>query len=282
MAKENSREKSRKPGKTKNGKAKPAASKTVDSKPGEADLSLRRTLVVDVGGSGIKATVLNDLAKPLSERLRRESPASGLPGAVMDIMIALASDLEPFDRVSVGFPGVIINGIVKQAPNLAKEWKGFNIAEALQARFQKPVRVANDADVQGFGAIAGTGVELVVTLGTGVGTSLFADGRLVPNLEIGRDKLRNSQLQKVGKKRWNKRLLRFIERLEEVFHFSKLYIGGGNSKEVDVSLLPPNVTIISNLNGLVGGIALWRDEAVPATIPAQPVKADHTNPPLAA
>src|ERR1044072_56146 len=272
MAKGNSREKSRKPGKTKNGNSKHTAGKAMDSKPGEAESTLRRTLVIDVGGSGIKATVLNDLAKPLSERLRRESPASGLPGAVMDIMIALASDLEPFDRVSVGFPGVIINGIVKQAPNLAKEWKGFNIAEVLQARFQKPVRVANDADVQGFGAIAGTGVELVVTLGTGVGTSLFADGRLVPNLEIGRDKLRNSQLQKVGKKRWNKRLLRFIERLEEVFHFSKLYIGGGNSKEVDVSLLPPNVTIISNLNGLVGGIALWRDEAVPATIPAQPVK----------
>ena len=282
MAKDNGREKSRKPRKSRHSTSKPTAAKSEGSKPEESDLTLRRTLVVDVGGSGIKATVLNDLAKPLSERLRRESPASGMPGAVMDIMIALASELEPFERVSVGFPGVIINGIVKQAPNLAKEWKGFNIAEVLQARFQKPVRVANDADVQGFGAIAGTGVELVVTLGTGVGTSLFADGRLVPNLEIGRDKLRNSQLQKVGKKRWNRRLLRFIERLEEVFHFSKLYIGGGNSKEVDVSLLPPNVTIISNLNGLVGGIALWRDEAVPATIPAQPVKADHTNPPLAA
>lgn len=282
MAKGNNREKSRKPRKSRNSTSTPTAGKSGDNKVDESDSSGRRTLVVDVGGSGIKATVLNDLAKPVSERVRRESPASGLPGAVMDIMIALATELEPFDRVSVGFPGVVINGIVKQAPNLAKEWKGFNIAEVLQARFQKPIRVANDADVQGFGAIAGTGVELVVTLGTGCGTSLFTDGRLVPNLEIGRDKLRNSQLQKVGKKRWNRRLLKFVERLEEIFHFSKLYIGGGNSKEVDVSLLPPNVTIISNLNGLVGGIALWREEAVPATIPAQPVKADHTNPPLAA
>ena len=105
MAKGNSREKSRKPAKTKNGMSKDTAGKPGESKPGEADS--RRTLVIDVGGSGIKATVLNDLAKPLSERLRRESPASGLPGAVMDIMIALASDLEPFDRVSVGFPGVV-------------------------------------------------------------------------------------------------------------------------------------------------------------------------------
>ena len=97
--------------------------------------------------------------------------------------------------------------------------------------------------------------------------TLFVDGRLAPNLEIGNDKLRNSALQKVGKKRWNKRLIKFIKRLDETFHFKKLYIGGGNSKEVDVSLLPANVTLISNLNGLVGGIALWREEP-PLTVSA--------------
>ncbi len=234
---------------------------TANSANQNNEASLRRTLVVDVGGSGIKATVLNDLGKPLSERLRRESPASGMPGAVMDTIVSLADELKPFDRVAVGFPGVVINGIAMDAPNLAKEWQGFNIAENLHALLKKPVRVANDADVQGFGAIAGSGVELVVTLGTGVGTSLFVDGRLAPNLEIGNDKLRNSALQKVGKKRWNKRLLKFIKRLDETFHFTKMYIGGGNSKEVDVGGLPANVTLISNLNGLIGGIALWRDEA---------------------
>jgi len=174
---EKAREKSRKVTKT-----KADTGKANGGKPEEVDLSQRRTLVVDVGGSGIKAMLLNDLGKSVSERLRRESPASGMPGAVMDIVVALASKLEPFDRVSVGFPGVVINGIAMDAPNLAKEWRGFNIAESLQARLKKPIRVANDADVQGFGAIAGTGVELVVTLGTGVGTSLFVDGRLAPNL----------------------------------------------------------------------------------------------------
>ena len=258
MPKGNSREKKRrKVSKTRKAKSSTSRGGTINA---DEDSSQRRTLVVDVGGSGIKATLLNDLGKSVSERLRRESPASGMPGAVMDTIIALANELEPFDRVSVGFPGVVINGIVKQAPNLAKEWQGFNIAELLHARLKKPIRVANDADVQGFGAISGTGVELVVTLGTGVGTSLFVDGRLVPNLEIGRNKLRNSALQKVGKKRWNKRLIRFIQRLDEIFHFTKLYVGGGNSKEVDVALLPANVTIISNLNGLNGGIALWREE----------------------
>jgi polyphosphate glucokinase len=240
----------------------------------------RRTLVVDVGGSGIKATLLNDLGKAVGERLRRDSPPSGMPGEVMDVIVSLSKQFDSFDRVAVGFPGVVINGIVKQAPNLAEEWQGFNIAEALEAQLKKPVRVANDADVQGFGAISGAGVELVVTLGTGVGTSLFVDGRLVPNLEIGRDKLRNAALEKVGKKRWNKRLVKFVKRLEEVFHFTKLYIGGGNSRAVDVRMLPANVTIVSNLNGLVGGIALWRDERV-SSIEASP-QPDITGRPLAA
>src|SRR6266545_2526975 len=119
-----------------------------------------RTLVVDIGRTGIKATLLNDLSRPLGERVRRDTPASGMPGEVMDVVIALSKEYEPFDRVAVGFPGVIIDGIVKQAPNFAPEWQGFNIAEMLQASLKKPVRVANDADVQGFGAISGIGVEM--------------------------------------------------------------------------------------------------------------------------
>jgi polyphosphate glucokinase len=228
-------------------------------KGGSGETDLRRTLVVDVGASGIKAALLNDLGKAVGERMRRETPASGMPGELMDVVVSLSKRFDSFDRVAVGFPGVIVGGIVKQAPNLAKDWQGYNIVAALQERLKKPVRVANDADVQGFGAISGTGVELVVTLGTGVGTALFVDGRLVPNLEIGKDKLKNAALQKVGKRKWNKRLLKFIHQLDEVFHFTRLYIGGGNSAEVDVTLLPANVTVISNLNGLVGGIALWRD-----------------------
>jgi len=188
------KESSRKTDKAKSG-TKPPAAKRRNVKQSDENGSSRRTLVVDVGGSGIKATLLNDLGKAVSERLRRDSPASGMPGAVMDVIIALANEFATFDRIAIGFPGVVINGIVKQAPNLAKEWQGFNIVEMLQARLNKPVRVANDADVQGFGAIAGNGVELVVTLGTGVGTSLFMDGRLVPNLEIGNDKLRNAAFQ---------------------------------------------------------------------------------------
>lgn len=221
------------------------------------------TLVVDIGASGIKAALVNELGDLVGRRVRQDTPPSGMPSDLLDTIVTVAKNFKSFDRVAVGFPGIIIDGIVTQAPNLAPQWKDFNLADVLRVRLKKPVRVANDADVQGFGAIAGQGVELVVTLGTGVGTSLFTDGHLVPNLEVGEDKLRNERLQKDGKKKWNRRLVKFIRRLEEKFHFSRLYIGGGNAKEVDISLLPAHVTIISNLNGLVGGIALWRDGAAP-------------------
>lgn len=241
--------------------AGPAASKGLRRPRTSLEKTPTRTLVVDVGATGIKAVLLNDLGHPVSRRVRHKTPASGMPGEVMDVIVALATQLEPFDRAAVGFPGVIIEGIVKQAPNLAPEWQDFTIAQVLKTRLGRPVWVANDADVQGFGAIAGVGVELVVTLGTGVGTSLFVDGRLVPNLEIGKDKLRDAALRKVGKKKWNKRLMKFLRHLDRTFHFTRLYLGGGNSRKVDVSLLPSNATVVSNINGLVGGIALWRDRS---------------------
>jgi polyphosphate glucokinase len=99
-----------------------------------------------------------------------------------------------------------------------------------------------------------------LTLGTGVGSALFVNGTLVPNLEVGWDKLSNAALETVGKKKWNKRLLKAIERLEMLFNFDRLYLGGGNSRYVKVEKLPANVTVVSNLNGLVGGVELWREE----------------------
>jgi polyphosphate glucokinase len=139
----------------------------------------------------------------------------------------------------------------------------------LVRQLKKPVRAANDADVQGFGAIKGKGVELVITLGTGFGTALFINGTLVPNLEIAHHPFRKGQtyegqlganalMNTVGKKRWNQRLAKAIAILDRVINFDHLYIGGGNGKKVTIPL-PPHVTIVSNAAGLLGGIALWAD-----------------------
>ena len=126
-----------------------------------------RTLAVDIGGSGIKVMVLDDEGKPQTERSRLETPQPPKPEPVLEAIASLASGQGEFDRVSVGFPGVVSGGFIKTAANLDPSWIDFDLQTTLKDRLGKPVRVANDADIQGLGAIAGTGVELVITLGTG-------------------------------------------------------------------------------------------------------------------
>jgi polyphosphate glucokinase len=233
-----------------------------------------RTLAVDIGGTGIKTVVLNEAGQPVSERLRVKTPSDATPGAVLDAVADLADKQGDFDRVSVGFPGIVRNGVVLEpSRNLGEAWQDVNIAKLLAVKLGTPVRVANDADVQGFGAISGVGVEMVLTLGTGVGTALFVDGHLVPNVELGKDKLSDAGLHKLGKKKWNKKLAKLVQKLDRALHFDRLYIGGGNSTQVNLAGLPSHVTIISNLNGLVGGIALWRNRretAPPAARASRP------------
>jgi polyphosphate glucokinase len=224
------------------------------------------TLTIDIGGSGIKALRLDPKGQPLTERFRIPTPQPATPKAVIHTIMEIAEALQPFDRVSVGFPGVIKHGHVRTAPNLDASWPGTELVGELEKKLKKPVRAANDADVQGYGAIEGRGVELIVTLGTGFGTSLFVDGHLVPNLEIAHHPFQSNQtydqiigatsLKRIGKKKWNQRLAKAITILDRVINYDRLYLGGGNAKKVSLTL-PPNVTIISNVAGLLGGIALW-------------------------
>src|SRR5262245_42000102 len=141
------------------------------------------TLAVDVGATAIKLMLLDRLGRPMSERVRVETPSGGTPAAMLRAIVRALPALLPFDRVSVGFPGVIEDGVVRTAANLSAAWIGLDVAEQMRRISGKPTRAANDADVQGLGVIEGRGVELVLTLGTGVGSALFLDGRLVPNLE---------------------------------------------------------------------------------------------------
>src|SRR5437763_12395718 len=187
---------------------------------------------------------------------------------MMRIMDEIASGLGAYDRVSVGFPGVVKHGATLTAHNLDPQWIGFDLQKVLSRRWRKPVRVANDAAVQGFGAIHGKGVELVITLGTGFGSSLFIDGRLVPGLELAHhpwqkgktyeEYLGRKGLAKYGRKRWNKLVRKAIEQIEAIFNCDQLYIGGGNAMKVDFAL-PSHVTRVPNEDGLLGGVALWRD-----------------------
>lgn len=227
-----------------------------------------RTLTVDIGGSGIKVMLFDEAGMALTKRSRVETPQPPLPDAVIEAIANLASTQGEFERVSVGFPGVVRGGITETAVNLAPDWVGFDLATVLSKRLAKPVRVANDADVQGLGAISGRGVELVITLGTGFGSALFLEGKLVPNLEMGHHEFRKGEtyeqqlgrvtMDKVGEKKWNNRLGKAIASLEHLFNYDYLYIGGGEAKKVTLQLAD-NVKIVPNVSGLLGGIALWRN-----------------------
>ncbi len=225
------------------------------------------TLAVDIGGSGIKVMVLDEAGNALTDRDRLETPQPATPDAVIQVITTLATGKQ-FDRVSVGFPGVVRAGKTETAVNLTPEWIGFDLAGALHTHLEKPVRVINDADMQGLGAIAGQGVELVITLGTGFGSALFVNGRLVPNLEMGHHPFRKGEsyeqqlgraaMDQGGKKKWNDRLLQAIATLQALFNCDVMYIGGGNAKHINVEL-PPYVKVVPNVSGLLGGIALWHD-----------------------
>jgi polyphosphate glucokinase len=227
-----------------------------------------RILAIDIGGTGLKAAILNIDGEMLTERNRIETPHPCEPDDMVDALTKLVEPLQSFDFVSVGFPGVVRNGKIITAPNLGTEdFQGFDLAGALQERLGKPVRVINDADMQGYGAIEGKGVEMVITLGTGFGSSLFMDGELAPHLEIAHLPFRKNKTyeqqtgdkarKKLGKKEWNRRVKQAIETLRELTHFDKLYIGGGNADRIKFEL-DPDVQIISNEAGVRGGAWLWR------------------------
>jgi len=228
------------------------------------------TLALDIGGTGIKGLLLDIEGRPLSERERADTPSPATPGAVLRVLDNTAARLPGFDRVSVGFPGVVKHGAMLTAHNLDPKWIGFEFEKVLSRRWKKPVRVANDAAVQGFGAIRGKGVELVITLGTGFGSSLFVDGHLVPGLELAHhpwhkgktyeDFLGKRGLEKYGRKQWNKLVERSIAQLQALFNYDHLFIGGGNAVKVDFAL-PEHVTRVPNEDGLLGGAALWRHPA---------------------
>ena len=226
------------------------------------------TLCIDIGGSGLKAMLIDASGKPVSDRQRVVTPAIPTPKAVMKALNELRSAFANFDRVSVGFPGVVKKGVTYNAANLHPTWFGFPLESELAKLWKRPVRLANDAAVQGYGAIKGDGVELALTLGTGLGSSLFTNGRLCPGLELGHhpwkkdreyeDYLGRRGLDKYGKKRWNKLLQEAIVQTEKLFNWDHLYLGGGNTKKIDFKP-GKNIEIVSNEAGLLGGLALWRE-----------------------
>ncbi|HXQ76208.1 MAG TPA: ROK family protein [Acidimicrobiales bacterium] len=244
------------------------------------------TLAIDIGGTGLKASVLDAHGAMVADRVLVKTTYPCPPTKLVDDLTALVAPLPPADRVSVGFPGMMRKGHVLSAPHfvteagpgtkvvddLVTQWDHFDLAGALKKRLGKPTKVANDADLQGAAVVSGKGLELVVTLGTGVGTALFYDGRLLPHLEFAHHPFRkgetyNEQLgdatrKEIGNGRWNKRVRRAVDTLRALTFFDHCYIGGGNSKHLTGDLAD-DVSTVDNTAGILGGIKLWGSRQLP-------------------
>jgi len=227
----------------------------------------KRILAFDIGGTGLKAALVDHRGHFLSERLRVPTPRHCSPDKMVKLLVKMVEPLGAHDAITIGFPGYVKRGVVCTAPNLGtKKWAGFALEKALAKALGKPARLLNDADVQGLAAIKGKGLELVVTLGTGFGTAWFRDGELLPHLEFAHVPVHHGHdfdtwigevhRRKIGHKKWVKRVKHTFSILQTVFNYDHLYVGGGNANRIDFKL-PPRVTLIPNEDGMSGAAFVW-------------------------
>lgn len=228
------------------------------------------TLGIDIGGTNIKASVLDCLGALAAYQLRTLTPKPATPRAVLAAIDKLTRELPGFHRISVGFPGVVKGGRVVTAPNLGTDyWSGFDLIKVLSKRYAVPVRMLNDAAVQGLGVVEGFGLECVLTLGTGVGCALFRNRRLLLHLELGQligrkgrsydQYIGQAALVAKGPEGWNRRVRKAIDTVTELTSCDRLYLGGGNARKVAFEL-PAHVRVVSNTAGITGGVRLWETD----------------------
>ena len=178
-------------------------------------------LAIDIGGSNIKAMILNKDGVPFSAYKKSETPSVATPANVMETIKTLVKDFTGYECISAGFPGYVKKGVIKTAPNLGTEqWRDYDLQTALSAMLKRPAKVVNDADLQGIAVVSGKGLEMVITLGTGFGTALLEDGKLLPHLEIGQHPIKTNKtydeyvgqkaFENKGKAHWNERIKKMI------------------------------------------------------------------------
>ena len=239
------------------------------------------TLAIDIGGSGFKASVVNTQGAMTTERVRVDTPYPCTPERLVQTLDELVRPLlDGVHRVSVGFPGLVRQGHVIEVPSLSRReyggerdhdladaWHGFDLAHALAGVFQLPTKVVNDADMQGCAVAQGTGMEFVMTLGTGVGTALFNEGALLPHMELSHGPFRdgmtfdialgNANRKSIGNEKWRKLVKRAIADFDDMLFFDTIYVGGGNAKQLSPVEIGPKGVIVPNTSGILGGVRIW-------------------------
>jgi polyphosphate glucokinase len=209
-------------------------------------------LGVDIGGSGIKGAIVDTIKGELvTERYRIETPQPATPEAIAAALAQLVIHFDWHGPVGCGFPAVIQHGIVRTAANISPSFIGTHVDKLFSEATKCPCYSLNDADAAGmaemhFGERAGqSGVVLLITIGTGLGTVFFTDGKLLPNTELGHLYLKNGKkaehyasdavrkTEGLGWKRWGNRFNTYLNKMEELFWPDLIIIGGGASKKFD-------------------------------------------------
>lgn len=243
------------------------------------------TLAVDCGGGGIKACVLDGDGTMLAPGTRTPTPYPLTPETLVDVIDDLATRLPAAGRVTVGMPGMIRHGVVihtphyitrsgprtRVLPQLEAQWSGFDMRSALEDRLSLATLVFNDAEVHGAGAITGSGSELMLTFGTGLGAAHFDGGRLAPHLELSAlpsrwgltfdEYIGEHERLRLGDSQWSRRVRRVIESLRPAFLWDRVFIGGGNSRRLtahSLAKLPDDAVVVSNNAGITGGVRAWQ------------------------
>lgn len=242
------------------------------------------TLGVDCGGGGIKASVLDAQGTMHAQPTRTPTPYPLPPDRLVATIAALARALPAAERVTVGMPGMIRHGVVIATPHyitragprtavlpeLVTAWAGFDMRAAVGSELGLPAIVLNDAEVHGAGVIAGAGLEMVLTLGTGLGNALYDGGTLAPHLELSQAPIRwgltydmyigEHERLRLGDSHWSRRVRRVVESLRPVVVWDRVYLGGGNGRRVVASVLGSlgdDVVVVPNSAGIIGGVRAW-------------------------
>jgi polyphosphate glucokinase len=239
---------------------------------------------IDFGGSGIKGAPVDlEAGEFAEERVRIDTPQPSTPAAVADVFAELLAQFDDSDGcVGVTVPGVVQHGVVRSAANIDKSWVGEDADKLITDRTGRDVHVVNDADAAGlaevrYGAAKGrSGLVIVTTLGTGIGSALVYDGVLVPNSELGHLEIDGHDAESraaasvrekhdLSWEEWGKRLTTYYRTLEQLFSPDLFVVGGGVSKKADkfLPLIDIDTEIIPaellNAAGIVGA-ALYATE----------------------
>jgi polyphosphate glucokinase len=241
-------------------------------------------LGIDVGGSGIKGAPV-DISKGelMAERCRIKTPKGAKPEPVAETVAAIAMHFDWKGPIGIGFPAPIRGGIVKTAANISRKWVGVNADELFSQATGCPCKTLNDADAAGlaemeFGAGKGhPGTVILLTLGTGIGTAIFRNGRLLPNTEFGHLEIKGEDAELrasdaarkregLSWKKYSKRLNRYLKTMQNLFWPDLFIVGGGISKKHEkyLPLLKIDTPIIPaeqfNEAGIIGAALAARTE----------------------